>query len=119
MCAHPKQVSQSREPKLLHGRIGARTWRADPHGENSSKMKRIWLVILAALLVAPFTFAQGNHVEVGAFGDYFRLGNANNTNFWAWAVARRSTYINASNSRRKARMTFRRASCSSPHSTAL
>lgn len=45
-------------------------------------MKRIWLVVLAALLMAPFTFAQGNHVEVGAFGDYFRLGNANNTNFW-------------------------------------
>lgn len=34
------------------------------------------------LLMAPFTFAQGNHIEVGAFGDYFRLGNANNTNFW-------------------------------------
>ena len=45
-------------------------------------MKRIWLVVLAALLMAPFTFAQGNHVEVGAFGDYVRLGNANNTNFW-------------------------------------
>ncbi len=45
-------------------------------------MKRIWLVVLAALLMTPFTFAQGNHIEVGAFGDYVRLGNANNTNFW-------------------------------------
>jgi hypothetical protein len=45
-------------------------------------MKRIWLAVLAALVMAPFTFAQGNHVEVGVFGDYFRLGNANNTNFW-------------------------------------
>ncbi len=55
---------------------------ADPNRGNSSKMKRIWLVVLAALMMAPFTFAQGNHVEVGAFGDYVRLGNANNTNFW-------------------------------------
>jgi hypothetical protein len=45
-------------------------------------MKRIWLAVLAVLLMAPFTFAQFNHVEVGAFGDYVRLGNANNTNFW-------------------------------------
>ena len=45
-------------------------------------MKRIWLAVLAALLMTPFTFAQGNHVEVGAFGDYVRLGNAGDTNFW-------------------------------------
>lgn len=45
-------------------------------------MRRKLLVLTIAMAwVVPFTFAQGNHLEVGAFGDYLRLENAS-ANFY-------------------------------------
>ena len=45
-------------------------------------MKRYaFLAVVALLISAPAAFAQ-NHGEVGAFADYVRLANANNTNYW-------------------------------------
>jgi hypothetical protein len=35
-------------------------------------MRRRWLVLCMALLVVPAARAQGDHIEVGIFGDYFR-----------------------------------------------
>ncbi|HLH08358.1 MAG TPA: hypothetical protein VKW78_14055 [Terriglobales bacterium] len=44
-------------------------------------MKRILLMLIAALLLAPVLFAQ-DHAEVGVFADYVRLQHANDTGFW-------------------------------------
>ncbi|MGE0407018.1 MAG: hypothetical protein AB7O65_12030 [Candidatus Korobacteraceae bacterium] len=44
-------------------------------------MRRISLLVLLALMVAPFGFAQESRVGVGAFFDYFRLGNADQNFF--------------------------------------
>jgi hypothetical protein len=49
-------------------------------------MKRIVLVMILALVAAPVVFAQGtpdkDHGEVGAFFNWTRLHNANDTNFY-------------------------------------
>ena len=47
-------------------------------------MKRtiVGMAVLALAMTAPSVFAQeGDHGEVGVFGDYFRLGEAGNANF--------------------------------------
>jgi len=45
-------------------------------------MKRLAMLLIAALvLMAPDTFAK-DHGEIGAFGEYFLLHPAGNVNFW-------------------------------------
>ena len=43
-------------------------------------MKRFWLLLSLAFGLAPVTFAQNDHVQVGAYADYFRLSQTK-TNF--------------------------------------
>jgi len=49
-------------------------------------MKRIVLVMILALIAVPVVFAQGtpdkDHGEVGAFFNWTRLHNLNDTNFY-------------------------------------
>lgn len=67
-------------------------------------MKRILILIVAAFLAVPLTFAQGDHVEVGGFGDYVRLANAGNRNFWG--VGGRAGFNVASRVQLEAEMTY-------------
>jgi hypothetical protein len=54
------------------------------HEEKHSGMKKLGFVAIALALAASAAVAQDDrdHVEVGAFADYFRLNSAGNTGYW-------------------------------------